>query len=168
LSESGGKAFSSLQTLEDRSIFLYSYLKNVSSKDFEKNQLLFKIAFFLADAILGSSLPYASYPDLLDPKKNPFVAYLTTAKLCPDTQTLYCIYLSVLHNIADPMNGNEWIYDEQIYEQGGMEAKLEELGRNFCEGAVTMPNPDVFEIDASLQLIQLKLIWLFGQQEARR
>lgn len=168
LSEPGRRAFSDLKSLEDRSIFLYSCLKSMVSSDFDKDHILFKTAFFLADAVAGSSLSYGSYPDLLDPKKNPYVAYLVNAARCPDAQTLYCVFLSVLHGIADPFKKNEWIYSPDICDPDKMNAMLEKKGRNFCHGSVTTADPSAFEIDPALQIMQIKLIWLFGQHEVRR
>ena len=73
LSPAGSKVFSDLTSLEDRSVFLYSYLRTVAKPEFEQDRILFKIAFFLADGVMGSSLPYQSYPDVIHPGKNPFV-----------------------------------------------------------------------------------------------
>ena len=163
-SERGQKAFSSLDSLEDRSIFLYSYLKRIAKGDFEKDQILFRIAFFLADGVLGSALPYSAYPALVDPEKNPFVAYLKNADHCPVRQVVYYIFLSILHNIAAPIKRNEWVYEKKIEDLEYLEQTLTKLGKCFCDSDVGMASADAFTIEESLQPVQLKLIWLLGQQ----
>jgi hypothetical protein len=163
LSKPGCDAFASAKTLEDRSVFLYSYLKQVAPADFDKDQMLFRIAFFFAEAIMGSTLPYNTYPALIDPEKNPFVAYLKNADHYPGAQTTYYVFLSILHGIATPIRQNEWIYDTQFEDPEYLEKKLTELGKCFCSSAVGMTDVDAFDIEESLQPVQLKLIWLMGQ-----
>lgn len=163
LSKAGCNAYSGLKTLEERSVFLYSYLKQIAKADFEEDQLLFRIAFFLADAIMGSALPYSTYPALIDPEKNPFVSYIKNADQCPGGMAVYHIFLSILHGIAMPVKQNEWIYDQQISEPEYMQEKLTDLGKCFCASAVGMADADAFAIEESLQPVQLKLIWLMGQ-----
>lgn len=164
LSKAGCNMFNSLESLEDRSVFMYSYLKQIANGEFEQDGILFKAAFFLADAVLGSSLSYSSYPDILDPAKNPFVTYLDCAEHCPGAGAVYSIFLSILHGVADPAKHNEWIYDENMENPEYVEEKLTEIGKCFCSGDVTMASADAFAIADSLQLVQLKLIWLMRQQ----
>lgn len=164
LSKAGCNMFDSLKSLEDRSVFIYSYLKKIANAEFDQDSILFKAAFFLADAVLGSSLTYSSYPDIIDPAKNPFVAYLAHAEHCPGAEAMYSIFLSILHGVADPAKRNEWIYDENMENPEYVEEKLTELGKCFCSGDVTMASTDAFAIADSLQLVQLKLIWLLRQQ----
>ena len=158
-SDAGKTQFSGLQTLEDRCAFIYSYLRTVASPELDKARLLIRVAFFLADGVWGSSLPYAAYPDVIDPGKNPFVAYLTKATVCPDLQGLYCVFLAILHETADPKKKDEWIYSAKV---------PEELVRAYCGSETALADPGVFEIEEALQLVQLKLIWLLGSEEARR
>ena len=162
LSKPGCDAFNALKTLEDRSAFLYSYLKQIINVDFEEDQLLFRIAFFFADAIMGSTLPYNTYPALIDPEKNPFVAYLENTDHFPGSKVVYYIFLSILHSIAMPIKQNEWVYDQQLKEPEYLEKKLEELGKPFFVSGLGMVSADVFAIEKSLQQVQLKLIWLMS------
>ena len=162
-STQGQTAYSSLRTLEDRSVFLYSYLKKITKADFEKDQLLFRLSFFLADAVAGSELPYSAYPALVDPAKNPFVAYLKNTTLCPGSRAVYCICLAILHGIADPFVQNNWIYQKELQDADYLEEKLSELDKNFVATSVSLADPDAFAIDAPLRIVQLKLIWLLGQ-----
>lgn len=162
LSKTGCNAFDSLKTLEDRSAFLYSYLRQIAKADFEENQLLFRIAFFFADAIMGSTLPYNTYPALIDPEKNPFVAYIKNADHYPGGKAVYHIFLSILHGIAMPVKQNEWVYDQHLKEPEYLEKKLEGLGKPFFVAGLGMVSADAFAIEEPLQQVQLKLIWLMS------
>lgn len=162
MSEAGCNKFTSVKTLEDRSVFLYSYLKQIAKADFEEDQLLFRIAFFFADAIMGSALPYNTYPALIDPEKNPFVAYIKNADHYPGGKAVYHIFLSILHGIAMPAKQNEWVYDQQLKEPEYLEKKLEELGKSFFVAGLGMVSADAFAIEEPLQQVQLKLIWLMS------
>lgn len=166
-SEDGCRQFASLKTLDERSIFLYSYLRTIVRKSvFEKKNVLFKTAFFLADAVMESALPYNTYPALIDPQKNPFVAYLSKAWYIPNMDDVYYIYLAILHKIANPANGDDWIYDRMLDNFGSTEyikKKLKELGKCFLTDATEVISPEAFAIEEPLQLLQLKLIWLFDQ-----
>ena len=163
LSKPGCDAFASLNTLEHRAVFLYSYLKQIAKNAFDEDQVLFRTAFLLADAIKGSSLPYSTYPAIIDPQKNPFVAYLKNAEKFPGKHVVYYVFLSILHGIAAPQNADAWIYDEELEDQDYLAEKLEELGKSFYSGSVSMADADDFTVEESLQTVQLKLIWLFGQ-----
>lgn len=163
-SEAGCNMYHSLNSLEDRSIFLYSYLKKIAIAEFDQDQTLFKAAFFFADGIFGSSLPYSNYPDLINPAKNPFVAYLDNAEHYPGAEAVYFIFLSILHKIADPTKRNAWIYSQQMENPEYVEQKLLDTDKCFYAGEISMASADAFAIDESLQLVQLKLIWLMGLQ----
>ena len=162
-SEKGQKAYSSIKSLEDRSVFLYSYLRKIAPADFDEDQMLFRIAFFLADAVMDSTLPYSTYPALIDPQKNPFVAYLANVNQYPGAQTVYYVFLSILHGLATPIRQNDWVYEKRISEPEYMQEKLTDLGKCFCASAVGMADADAFAIEEALQPVQLKLIWLMGQ-----
>ena len=162
LSKPGCDAFALVKTLEDRSAFLYSYLRKIAPASFDEDQMLFRIAFFLAAAVMESTLPYNTYPALIDPEKNPFVAYLKNADHFPGGTVVYHIFLSILHGIAMPIKQNEWVYDKQLEEPEYLEKKLEELGKPFFTDGVDMVSADAFTIEESLQQVQLKLIWLMS------
>lgn len=163
LSPAGSKVFSDLTSLEDRSVFLYSYLRTVAKPEFEQDRILFKIAFFLADGVMGSSLPYQSYPDVIHPGKNPFVSYVARTEHFPGQSPLFYIFLSILHGIADPMNSNDWVYDAASEDTEHLRTKLESLGKDFCPDPSLLADPDAYAIDPSLEAVQMKLIWLLGQ-----
>lgn len=163
LSDEGGKKFAALISVGERAVFIYSYLKTFVSETFEKNNILFKTSFLLADAVINSNVPYSAYPDILSESHNPFIAFLANAKREYTIEQVYCIYLSIVHNIADPLKKSEWIYNDSLFKEDGYIHKMDELGHLFI-----VPNEDMF-IDANAykcedkyNLIQLELIWLFG------
>lgn len=163
LSPMGCKDFSALKSLDERSIFLYSYLKTIAKPEFDQDRVLFKIAFFLADGIMGSSLPYQAYPDVIDPRKNPFVAYLSRTDRYREQRILYYIFLGILHGIADPMHSDNWVYDTALDDTEYLRKMLEVSGKDLYPNPSLMADPDAYAIDSSLQTVQLKLIWLLGQ-----
>lgn len=116
-SSEGEKSFSQLNTLEDRAVFIYSYLKTVASRKLDENSFLFKVAFLFADAIYSSDVAYAKYPDIIDAQKNPFVKFLKTADYTLNDFVAYCILLAILHEKVDPYNDSEWIYDSNMLKQ---------------------------------------------------
>ncbi len=161
-SPEGVESYQKLTTLEERSIFIYSYLRTIAVEALEKDNLLFKIAFLLADGVHASDLPYAKYPDLIDPKKNPYVAYLKNAKRPHSNEKTFCILMSILHEIANPMNTTEWIYDIKLFTENAYLNKLDELKHQFIEHDESyVVDPEVFSIDPSLSFIQKELVWLF-------
>ena len=142
---------------------MYSYLKTMAKPEFDQGRILFKAAFFLADGVMGSSLPYQAYPDVINPEKNPFVAYLAKADLFPGESTFYYIFLGILHGIANPMQAKDWVYERNLEDPDYLREKLEQLGKNLYPSPTLMADPDAYAIDSSLEAVQLKLIWLFGQ-----
>lgn len=165
LSDEGSKKFVALSSVGERAIFIYSYLKTFVSETLEKDNFLFKTAFLLADAVVNSEVEYCTYPNLLDEKVNPFVAFLSNAKREYSEEQIYCIYLSLIHNIADPFKKSEWIYNDLVLKGDGYIDKIYEMGRMFV-----VPNPDflvdiaAYECDEEYNMIQLEIIWLFGKK----
>lgn len=161
-SEDGVQSFHALQTLEDRSVFIYSYLKTVVNDQLEKDNLIFKTAFFLADALCGSVLAYANYPDVIDKTKNPFVAYLMNLKEPCSSEIVYCTFLAILQDLVNPFNPSEWIYSKEYQSKDKMLKKLGEMDRQFIfSGSTNFVDPADYQIDAALEPIQLKIIWMF-------
>ena len=72
-SQEGVSAYSQQDSLDKRTQFLYSYLNQVASPGFVKSGVLFKVAFFFADGVSGSKLPYASYPEVINDSKNGYL-----------------------------------------------------------------------------------------------
>lgn len=159
------KAYANLDTLEDRSIFLYSYLRSVSSETMDQQGLVFKIAFFLADAVANSTLPYAAYPDIVDGAKNPFVALMMTLKKPYDNDAMYCVMMAILCGVANPMNQNDWIYDATLFaDKKAYRQKLEALDRGFLPSSdAWLADPAAFAVDEGLEFARTELIWMFRQ-----
>ena len=162
LSDEGGKKFATLSSVGDRAVFIYSYLKNFANDSFEKDNILFKTSFLLADAIFNSDVPYSTHPGILDEKVNPFVAFIANAKREYSIEQICCIYLSFVHNIADAFKKSEWIYNDSLFKDDGYIHKIDELGHLFV-----VPNKDMFvdakayKCDEKYNMIQLEIIWLF-------
>lgn len=112
LSEEGEKQFFALSSVEERVFFLYSYLKQVLNPVLNKNHAIFKLAFFLADAVFSSDKEYAFYPKLLTVSENPFLAFFASLDFCPVDEVLYVVQMALLHEKVDFQNKNEWIYDK--------------------------------------------------------
>lgn len=73
-STDGHNAYKNADTLFKKVSFYYEYLLSVAL-DKKNTEALWKIAFIMADSIENSSLEFGRYPDILNPKKNPLVAY---------------------------------------------------------------------------------------------
>lgn len=162
LSTQGQTVFENCKNIEDRSVFVYSYLKTISAESLEKDSFLFRIAFLISDAIYNSNTQYSSFPEILNSDKNPFVAYVKNAKKVYSIEANYCILLSILHGIADPFNASDWIYDQSLFEKEGYVEKIKEFGKCFIENKNTViVDVDDYAIDESLRFIQIELAWLF-------
>ena len=90
LSAQGKAAYREAQDPMQKLLYFYAYLRAVCYKRIRRagsygweektrsestNEFLYKIAFIMAKVGQGSSLPYANYPDILDPEKNPLVRF---------------------------------------------------------------------------------------------
>ena len=160
-SEEGIRSYQALQSLEDRSVFVYSYLKTVANEQLEKDNLIFRTAFFIADALFGSSVAYANYPGVIDKTKNPFVAYLTNLKEPCPLEVVYCTFIAILQGLVDAFDPSEWIYSKKYQSKDEMMEKLGEMDRRLIPDGPAIVDPSVYRIDAALEPIQLKIIWMF-------
>lgn len=59
--DEAAQKFNSLESLADKTVFIFSYLSKIADASFEENNTLFKMSFLLADAINKSNLPYSEY-----------------------------------------------------------------------------------------------------------
>lgn len=157
LSEDGQKAFEGITSLEDRSIFIYSYLKTFADESFEQNKTLFKLAFLMADFVYGSNTAYSKYPEILKKENNPFIAYLTNAEEFYGDETTYTILTSILYNKANAFNKNEWIYNPKEMET----EKLKERGIEFIPTSSDMLDIDIYASDSDIPEMQIALVWIF-------
>lgn len=162
LSDEGSKQFAALSSLEERIIFIYSYLKTISKESFEEEKTLLKIALFIADAVYNSDLSYSKYPEILKADSNPFVAFLQNSITFSGKEKTYVIFTAILNNKANAFNKSEWIYDREILDSNDLESDLEERKIEFLPGYTTMMiDPEVYNIDSKLKLLQLELVWIF-------
>lgn len=162
LSQEGAERFSALSSLEERIIFIYSYLKGVVNENFDKNHMLFKMAFFFADAVYNSNEEYAKYPQILQKEHNPFMAYLMNESTRQNDKKTYLILTSILHQKADASKKTEWIYDKSILGSKEYLEKLSKKGIEFLPiHSMNMVEPAIYEMDDSIKFLQLELVWLF-------
>ena len=166
LSEQGKKAFDNCKNLEERSVFIYSYLKKIAANSLNKDSFLFRIAFLLANSVHSSKAEYANYPELLDESKNPFVAYVKNAKKVYSIQIDYCILLSILHKLANPFDKDDWVYNQAFVESKAYIDKAKELEKCFIEDTqARVIDNSVYDIDEALRDIQIEIAWLFILQD---
>ncbi len=163
--------FNGYQSLAGKSIHIYSYLKLITNTGeaerttptgYEKENALFKIAFYLADEVSHSSLPYASYKKLIDPNENPYVAYITKFKEFIDSEKLFIAFCAILHNKVDAFDDTSWIYNMDFWSDKELTIKLAELDCGYIsldENSVN--SPSAFTIEKDLEMLQLELFWLF-------
>lgn len=162
--------YNGLTSLEDRIGFIYSCLKHnikkssysLDSKKLEE-KLIFKTSILLADAIHNSNLEYKNYPDIIDATKNPFVAFVENGEFINDNKVMFAIYMSILHNIADAFNKEEWIYNKSNFKNNDYVEILEKRGKPFI-GALYQ-TPEAFVCDEETGKIQLEIAWMFNITE---
>lgn len=158
-------AFEGCEGLEDRSGFLYSYLKAIckeQNKEYE-DSILFRIAFLLADGVWEAKLPYCTIPDFLSPKENPFLAYVRNVASLTTSDNFFIPLLSVLHQIADPFSKQDWIFTIDFKDADAVGKKLTELGHLFIiYGESLAQDAEAFRIDSKLDFVQLQIIALFS------
>ncbi len=159
-SQEGINAYAQQDTLDKKTFFLYSYLNQVASPGFVNSGVLFKVAFFFADGVSESTLPFASYPEIIDDSKNPFLKYLTKGDFYSE-KVLYHVFLSILHGIVDIADENSWIYNKDSLKIGMYETLLIKNDHDFCSD---LPDYEFFKVERDLEFVQLQLIWLFGQE----
>lgn len=162
--EEATKTFEECTNLEDRSSFLFCYLRAIcksQNKQFEE-KFLYKFAFMLADGVWESGLPYCNAEDFLSLSKNPFVAFLINAKSFMPKDNIYIPLLSILHNIADPFTKNDWIYTIDFKNKDTVVEKLKTLDHLFIDGTdLTVADPKVYQVEKNLEFLQLQIISLF-------
>lgn len=161
LSAEGEKAFFALSSLEDRTVFIYSYLKAAVNPCFEEDNTLFKLAFFFADALYGSDKPYGNYPAILSPESNPFLQYLTKAKTFDGKKILYVILTAILREKVNTANDGEWIYDGEYLGGSDWFDKLQDKGMEYLPAHdLYMVDPASYELEEADRFLQLELVWM--------
>lgn len=169
--EAGIAEFQKITTLDERTLFIQQFLKKKTTEskkyfyDYEKRSMervTFHFALFLADAIHGSSLPYAKYPELLDASQNPFIAYWQEDGNYgkADWQSFYESFSQIL------LEENQKYSERGNFKQELKERAAQLHAEEHLEQALKMmPDTTIFDLDPALQSIQLKNMWFFGSKE---
>lgn len=163
LSAEGVKAYESLSSLEERTLFLYRYLRTVANDSFEKDNALMRIAFLLAEGVANrAGVAYKAYPALITAEANPLVAYLKNAKKYPGRKALYVVLMAVLQGKADPANTGLWIYNDAVLGKSDLADWLKEQGLGYLPDKYNaLVDKSVYAIDDALSYTQSVLMWLF-------
>lgn len=162
LSEEGGNFFAALSSLEERTIFIYSFLKSTVNENFDKKNTLFKIAFFFADAVYNSDKPYSKYPQILNPEINPFLQYIEKADNFYGNEKTYIIFTAILQEKVNSANNDEWIYNNSLLKSDDFSDKLSEMGIEYLpEHSIYMVDPQLYKIEENDKFLQLSIVWTF-------
>lgn len=164
LKDSSAEKFNSYESLAEKTVFMYSYLKTVSNDSFEKSNTLFKMAFLISDAIRISNAAFKDFKNLADPEQNPFIMYLKNSKKCFGEQEIFLSLMAILQNKVDVNDKSAWIYDEDFFEDYYSD-KLDEMGcwcRPDIMCVIDKTDPAKFDVEESLQMAALEIYWLFG------
>lgn len=171
-SADGVAEFEKITTLDERTLFIQQFLKKKTKEsgtyfyDYEKSSMekvSFHLALFLADAIHGSSFPYAKYPALLDGTHNPFVAYWQGEGNYGKAgwRSFYNEFSQIL------LNENKKYYQDgngKFKQQLEIKAAQLQVEGHLDQVLEMFPDTTVFDLDPILQPIQLKNMWLFGNK----
>lgn len=168
LSADGVAEFEKITTLAERAIFIQAFLEKTTD-ELKENKLLeherddakktnFRFALFLADAIYGSSLPYATYPALIDVNRNPFMEDWKRSKygltmMFSVMKYMLCEENKKLFGDQDKLSFKESLIREH------KELGSEQFGK---DAFIYLPDTSIFDVDPSLRSIQLKLICLMS------
>lgn len=171
-SAAGVVEFEKITTLEERTLFIQAFLEKATNESktyfynherMDMKKISFCFALFLADAIHRSNFPYAKYPALLDPTQNPFIAYWQGEGHYGKAgwSSFYNAFTRVLieENKKLPQNRNG-----KFYQALKAEAVKQQAEEYFDQVVQLLPDTTVFDLDPTLQPIQLKNMWLFGNK----
>ncbi len=152
-----------MPSLEERTLFIYGYLRSVAHKSFEADNALMRVAFLLADGVAAhSDAPYKAYPDLLSAEKNPLITYLTNCKQYPGLKPLFVVLLVVLQGEVDAADTSAWIYDTITLQKPDFATWLADQGTTYLpENAQSLVDAFLYDIDDDLSFVQTLLMWLF-------
>ncbi len=91
-SKEGKKTYNEAKTPAKKTMFFFDYLTAVA-KSKDKREVLYRIAYIMANSMDDSSLDFAGYPNILDAEKNPLVKYVKTRQLIGDNNTAFGLLL---------------------------------------------------------------------------
>ncbi len=165
-SPEGQKHFAEISDKSNQIGFMYSYLLAICKENNAKydQNILFKYAFFLTDAVLTAEMSYSSLPDFLDCEKNPYLAFVENSQDLVDLTepiNIYTYLLLITHGVVDPFLKSEWIYDGNTII--GCAEKIAEMKHNILPTQLPDVNMDLFNVAKEKEFIQLEIIWIFGK-----
>lgn len=167
--------FKKCTSLEDRAIFISEYLKCIINEyrqkqgpykqfnDFEMsriNKVSFGFAIFLADAIYGSDLPYATYPALIDEKQNPFFSTWVGYRYGAEKnyyKSIFEAFTSIIEEENNRRRNDKTTFKQELIDEVGTATAQEYSAQIFS----VLPDTDIYDLVPSLQAIQLKNMWFF-------
>lgn len=162
LSNEGEKYFFALSSLEERTLFFYSYLKTATHGRFDKENTLFKLAFFFADGIYTAKKPYSQYPAILETDSNPFLQYIENADKYYGKEVTYIIFTAILQEKVDAADLSEWIYDGNFLESENLWDKLLDKEIEYLPShELYMVNPQSYQTKEADAFLQLEIVWMF-------
>lgn len=162
-SAEGQKHFAEIPDKNDQIGFVHSYILAICKENNTKydQNILFKYAFFLTDAVLTAGLPYSKIPDFLDCEKNPYLAFIEYSKDLTEPLNIYTYLLLITHGVIDPFVRSEWIYgDISIIECA---EKIAGLKHNVLPTQLPDIDAGLFKVEKEKEFIQLAIIWIFGK-----
>lgn len=102
-SEEGKQAYAEAKSTTQKSRFFFDYLCAIPvGKGKATRPLTYKLAFIIADSMVGSKLEFGGYPNVLDASKNPLVAYYKQGFSMNEGNALAADLLCALHGQTDP------------------------------------------------------------------
>jgi len=168
-SSEGIAQFSAYKNLEDRVLFILKYLskkidysQKYSNEELVRiNAITFHFAVFLADAIYGSDLPYATFPALIDPDKNPFMRSWISNNYGQRAHqfSLYAAFTKIIEKENKQRKGDAKTFRQELIDEIGVANAQKYSDQIFS----FLPDTAIYDIVPSLQLIQLKNKWFFDR-----
>ena len=163
MSDQGRKALSGIDTTVELTDFTYHYLKSmIGQKQLFKDDILYRVAFVLADAVAGSNRPYAGKEALLNAASHPFIAYFERLSRPLSPKSLCFELLLILFGAVDPFSAAEWIYDTS--RQGYSEDEYKQIALEHGIDFETVLRRDYAGTE-DVRLIMCEIIWLIGKDE---
>lgn len=169
LSNEGIAKFSALKTLEERMLFILEYLSSKIdySQKYNNDELLrinevtFQFAVFLADAIYGSDLHYATYPALINPDMNPFLRCWISNNFGQHAHqfSIYASFTKIIENENKRRKSDAKTFKQELIDEIGVANAQKYSDQIFS----ILPDTEIYNIVPSLQLIQLKNKWFFDR-----
>ena len=151
-SKAGRKAFENATTPAQKTLYFFNYLCLAAQEGSNRN-VLYKLAYVMSHSVENSSLPYAGYPDIIDPEKNPLVKLVKSKQLPAMYPELYVTeFLDALHSEGSVSSNKDRPYLALSYpEENGEVSDLYRIERDiiWCFQATsqgTLVSPYTYDI----------------------